>query len=60
MKFNKMLYRINDLEQLYNNAEHKFRHKDEDFQIKKSVEKVVEIAQHYLKKKKIDLQVYLA
>ena len=43
-EINKMLYRIKDFEQVYNIAEHKFRHKDEDFQIKKSVEEVVEIA----------------
>jgi hypothetical protein len=55
-----MLYRIKDFEQVYNIAEHKFRHKDEDFQIKKSVEEVVEIAQHDLKKKNIDLQVNVA
>lgn len=55
-----MLYRIKDFEQVYNIAEHKFRHKDDDFQIKKSVEEVVEIAQHDLKKKNIDLQVNVA
>jgi hypothetical protein len=59
-EINKMLYRIKDFEQVYNIAEHKFRHKDDDFQIKKSVEEVVDIARHDLKKKNIDLQVNIA
>ena len=40
----KMLYRIKDFEQVYNIAEHKFRIKEEDFSVKKSMEEVIQIA----------------
>ena len=52
-----MLYRIKDFEQVYNIAEHKFRTKDEDFSIKKSMDEVFDIASHELKKKNIELTV---
>lgn len=56
-EINKMLYRIKDFEQVYNIAEQKFRVKDEEFSIKKSMEEVIQIAQHELQKKNIELTV---
>lgn len=52
---NKMLYRIKDFEQVYNISEHKFRIKEEDFAIKRSLDEVVEIAKYDLTKKNIDI-----
>ena len=51
-----MLYRIKDFEQVYNISENKFKSRGEDnIDIKKSIETVVEVAQNDLQKKGIDL-----
>jgi hypothetical protein len=42
---------------VYNIAEQKFRTKDEEFPIKRSMDEVFEIAQHELRKKNIELTV---
>jgi hypothetical protein len=39
-----MLYRIKDFEQVYNISENKFKPKDENINIKKAIEHVVEVA----------------
>lgn len=52
-----MLYRIKDFESVYNISESKFRQKEEDFLIKRSIEDVIEIAKNDVRKKNIDLQV---
>ena len=52
-----MLYRIKDFEQVYNIAEHKFKAKDEEFSVKKCMDEVIEIAQHEVHKKNIELSV---
>ena len=45
----KMLYRIKDFEQVYNISENKFKSRGEDnIDIKKSIETVVEVAQNDL------------
>lgn len=54
-EINKMLYRIKDFETVYNISENKFRQKEEDFHIKKSIDEVVEIAKNEIQKKNIDL-----
>lgn len=56
-EINKMLYRIKDFEQVYNIAEMKFRAKEEDFSVKKCMDEVIQIAQHELQKKNIELTV---
>ena len=53
----KMVYRIKDFEQVYSISEQKFRVKDEDFSIKKCMDEVIEIAQHELNKKNIELTI---
>lgn len=40
-EINKMLYRIMDFELVYNISENKFKIKDEQFNVKKSIEEVV-------------------
>lgn len=44
----KMLYRIKDFEQVYNISENKFKPKDDNVDIKKCIETVVEVAQNDL------------
>lgn len=56
-EINKLLYRIKDFEQVYNISEQKFRVKDEDYSVKKCLDEVIQIAQHELQKKSIDLSV---
>lgn len=56
-EINKLLYRIKDFEQVYNIAEQKFRVKDEDYSVKKCMDEVIQIAQHELQKKSIELTV---
>lgn len=56
-EINKLLYRIKDFEQVYNISEQKFKQKEEDFSVKKCMDEVIQIAQHELQKKGIDLTV---
>ncbi len=56
-EINKMLYRIKDFESVYNISENKFRQKEEDFLIKRSIDDVIEIAKNDIKKKNIELTV---
>ena len=50
-EINKMLYRIKDFEQVYNIAERNFRVSHEDFQVKRAIDEVVDIAKPELIKK---------
>lgn len=43
-EINKMLYKIKDFESIYMISENKFKQIEEDYNIKKSLEEVVEIA----------------
>jgi signal transduction histidine kinase len=52
-----MLYRIKDFEQVYNISENKFRAKDEEFNVRRSVEEVVSVTYNDLQKKNIELTV---
>lgn len=51
-----MLYRIKDFESVYNIAERNFKYSSEDFQIKKAIDEVVDIAKPELAKKNIVVQ----
>lgn len=52
-----MLYRIKDFESVYNISENKFKHMNEDFSIKRSIEDIVDIVRSEIKKKNIELEV---
>lgn len=52
---NKMLYRIKDFESIYTISENKFRPVEEEYNVKQSIEEVIEIAKSEIKKKNIDL-----
>ena len=54
-EINKMLYRVKDFEQVYNITQGKFRAREEDFLIKRSVNDVIEVIKSDVKKKNIDL-----
>ena len=45
-EINKMLYRIKDFQSVYNISENKFRQKEEDFQIRKTIDDVLEVAKN--------------
>jgi len=51
-----MLYRIKDFESIYNISENKFRQVEEDYNIRKSVDEVLDIARSEIIKKNIELQ----
>jgi hypothetical protein len=50
-----MLYRIKDFEQVYNISENKFKHREEDFLIKRTIDEVVDIARSEIQKKSMEL-----
>ena len=54
-EINKMLYRVKDFEQVYNITQGKYRAREEDFLIKRSVNDVIEVIRSDVKKKNIDL-----
>ena len=52
---NKMIYRVKDFEQVYNITQGKFRAREEDFLVKRSINDVIEVIKSDVKKKNIDL-----
>jgi hypothetical protein len=52
-----MLYRIKDFQTVYNISENKFKYKDQEFDVKKTIDEVIEISRSEIKKKNIELTI---
>lgn len=56
-EINKMLYRIKDFETVYNISESKFKQKEEEINIKKSIDEIVDITKTEMQKKHLFLTI---